>query len=132
MTALDNHANGVTTLEDRAHGILSAYGVMRATILYTTLAKLLGLRMEWARDRARLGDILLGVSNRSHEEWSIVLSVLAVSKQDGLPVASQTDNPSGFWWWCAQNDLDFSDVRKVVDDEQRRCFNHFANLTAST
>lgn len=66
-------------------GILLGVAAKRATITYTALGQMLGLNMGWARDRAKLGDMLGEIADYTHEQWEIILASVAVGKGDNLP-----------------------------------------------
>lgn len=115
----------MTGTDERALGVLLGVGSKRGTITYTTLARVLGLDIKRASERATLGAVLGRVASFGREEWGILLPSIAVGKGENIP-SGRTDpsNPSGFYAWCAQNGVDIADPYKLVVNEQRKVYNH--------
>lgn len=115
------------TLSERTLGILLGVAQKRSTITYTRLGDLLGLRMDWNRDRARLGTILFEVNQISDQDWSVLLAVLAVGKADNMPSGRpDPGNTSGFYAYAELAGRDISDPRKLVMTEQAKIYKRFA------
>jgi hypothetical protein len=117
----------MTGIQERTLGVLLGVAAKRGTITYTALGRILGLKMEWARDRAILGEHLGAVADYGRAEWGILLPSVAVGKGDNMP-SGRTDpaNPSGFYSWCQQHGVDISNPHKLVIDEQRKAYNFAA------
>jgi hypothetical protein len=109
---------------DVVTGVLLGCAAKRATVTYTTLAKILGLNLGWQSHRAQLGEILGDVSARSQRDWGFLLSALAVGKGDNMPSGrTDPDNPSGFYGIARDLGLDLENPEQLVISEQRKAYN---------
>lgn len=121
----------LSTQAERVLGILLHVALARTTITYTRLANLVDVALSQKFVRAALGGTLTEAADYAYEKWGIALTAVVVGGRDGLP-SGRTDpaDPTGFWRWCDQHEIEWTDKWQTATKEQMRAYKRAEQIAA--